>query len=265
MRLVFYIIFLLFFGVYFFRVVIEPVYVMLYRRPVYVHLYIFPKRLPDYLKAVLTQYYPFYASLTSRKKKYFEHRVQAFINHYRFVPRNGMELTEEVMVKIAATSVLLTFGMRKHLYDVFKTILVYPDVFLSQKGDVYHKGEFNPAAGSIAFSWKDFEEGIKYGSDNLNLGLHEFAHALHFDALSRRRPGTSSVIYRDGYNKILKYIDSPVNREKIISEEYFRGYAYTNQFEFIAVMLEYFFETPQQFRQKLPELYGIVKNMINYK
>jgi Mlc titration factor MtfA (ptsG expression regulator) len=46
---------------------------------------------------------------------------------------------------------------------------------------------------------------------------------------------------------------------------YFRLYAYTNQYEFIAVILEYFFETPREFKQKLPELYGMVKKMINFK
>ncbi|WP_374707785.1 zinc-dependent peptidase [Flavobacterium sp. J372] len=46
---------------------------------------------------------------------------------------------------------------------------------------------------------------------------------------------------------------------------YLRDYAYTNQFEFLAVVLEHFFETPTEFKQRFPELYGMVKRMINFR
>ncbi|WP_410603855.1 zinc-dependent peptidase, partial [Bacillus sp. SIMBA_008] len=47
--------------------------------------------------------------------------------------------------------------------------------------------------------------------------------------------------------------------------EYFREYAYTNKFEFLAVILEHFFETPEIFKREFPELYLNVKTMINFK
>lgn len=261
---VFFILFTVVFAYYIFRVIIEPVYVMIYNRPVYVHLYLVCKKLPAGLTPILEKEFAFYRNLSLRKKRYFEHRVERFINHYKFIPQEGLDITDEMKVKIAATSVMLTFGMQKYIYKVFNAVILFPDIFPSKIDGIYHKGEFNPAARTITFSWKHFEEGIKYDSDNLNLGLHEFAHALHFDSLSKKRPGSSAIIYKDGFNKILKYIESPANREKLISENYFRGYAYTNQYEFVAVLLEYFFETPQLFRQKLPELYTIVKRMINF-
>ncbi|MNE98397.1 Protein MtfA [compost metagenome] len=51
---------------------------------------------------------------------------------------------------------------------------------------------------------------------------------------------------------------------ELISKEYFRAYAYENQFEFLAVVLEHFFESPEIFQKEFPELYERVRRMINF-
>jgi len=249
---------------YLFNLVIEPAYMLLFNKPVFVHFYLATKRLPESHTALLHSGFEFYRNLSARRKRFFQHRVRSFIDTYKFVGM-GLEVTAEMKLKIAATSVMLTFGMRKYLYDVFTTIIIYPEAYQSSKDNAWHKGEFNPAAKAIVFSWHDFEEGLQYGNDNLNLGLHEFAHALHFDSLRLRRPGASATVYKDMFGKIMEYISSPQNRERLIAANYFRGYAYTNQYEFLAVLLEYFFETPREFRQKLPDLYELVRKMINFR
>ena len=38
-----------------------------------------------------------------------------------------------------------------------------------------------------------------------------------------------------------------------------------NQFEFVAVLLEYFFESPEEFKLKFPSIFLKVKQMINYE
>lgn len=248
-----------------FGYIVEPAYMMVFNRPVYVHFYPFPKQLPQSLDAVLRRDFSFYRNLSEKRKAYFRHRVVAFINKYSFAGREGLHITEEMKVKIAATSVMLTFGMRKYLPDIFSVIILYPDVFLSANGEDYHKGEFNPMAGAVVFSWKHFAEGLEYDNDNLNLGLHEFAHVLHIDSIRRRRIGTSSVLYVDSFNRIMQSLQLPQNRQMLIDAGYLREYAYTNQFEFIAVILEHFFETPADFRLKLPALYIMVRKMINFR
>lgn len=52
---------------------------------------------------------------------------------------------------------------------------------------------------------------------------------------------------------------------KIVNSSYFRNYAFTNVDEFTSLILEHFFETPDQLRIAFPELYDIVKKMINYR
>lgn len=248
-----------------FNVIIEPAYVFFYNRPLYVHLYIFPKKVEDIHKYILRNEFSFYKNLSGIKKRYFEHRVRSFVENYQFVGREGLEVTEDMKVRIAAIWVQLTFGMRNYLAEVFTTILIYPDIFNSVINEEYHKGEFNPSAGVVVFSWKHFMEGIKYDNDNLNLGLHEFAHVLHFNSAGKRRAGTSEIVYCDMFTKIMEYATNPNNAAKLRDSQYFREYAFTNRFEFIAVVLEHFFETPKLFRQNFPELHEMVGKMINQR
>lgn len=249
---------------YIFRVIIEPTYIMLFNKPVFVHFYPFLKSLDGGKEAVLHQNFKFYRDLSARRKAWFRHRVARFINKYDFASRDGLVVTDEMQLKIAAVWVMLSFGMRNYLPRIFSTIILYPDAFTSGNGQGYHKGEFNPKVKAVVFSWKHFAEGLTFDNDNLNLGLHEFAHVLHFSSIRRWSSGASSVIYGDMFRKLLQYIDDPDNRQQLIAEGYFREYAYTNQYEFVAVLLEHFFETPDAFRKKFPELYTIVKKMINF-
>ncbi len=246
-----------------FQRIIEPAYILFFNKPIYVHFYPFPKELTFEQNTVLENQFKFYRNLSDRKKRFFRHRVHSFIKNYQFAGRHGLEVTEEMKVKIAATAVMLTFGMREYILSLFEVIVIYPDVYESLNGD-YHQGEFNPAAKAVVFSWKHFQEGIDFDTNNLNLGLHEFAHVLHLNSVGRRRLGSSFTIYSDMFDKIKEYSAIPYNRDKIMNSGYLREYAYTNQYEFMAVVFEYFFETPQEFRQKLPELYEMVKKMINY-
>ena len=60
-----------------------------------------------------------------------------------------------------------------------------------------------------------------------------------------------------------------VNISLILSNElkskaYFRSYAYVNQFEFLSVILEHFFETPYEFKVNHPQLFDHVATMINF-
>lgn len=115
----------------------------------------------------------------------------------------------------------------------------------------------------VVFSWEDFLIGHQTNNDNINLGLHEFSHALHFHCLRNRNP--SSIIFYDEFNKVIRYYHEEILNQKLFEKGYFRDYALKNQFEFIAVVLEHFFETPEIFKNNFPELYQNVSAMINFK
>ena len=249
--------------VYVFNLIIEPLYVLVFNKPIYVHGYFKLKKLTTAQKYIVSQEFTFYKKLSHKHKKYFEHRVASFLANYQIVGKDSFELTDRSRVLIASTYIMLTFGMRRYLITVFNKIIIYPESYLSQITGEYHKGEFNPGLKIIVFSWTDFEEGYRYENDNLNLGLHEFSHALYFHGLKGR--DQSSVVFADEYTKLQKYLVEPDVLSKLIESNYFRIYGYTNKVEFFAVVLEHFFETPHVFKSEFPALYQIVKNMINHR
>lgn len=243
--------------------IIEPAYMMVFNKPLYLYFYLIPRKLTANQKQILENEFPFYRKLSDRKKIYFGHRVKEFISHYRFIGKEELLVTDEMKIVIAGTYTMLTFGMRDYLIDLFKTIIIYPSVYFSNASRQFHKGEFNPMMKVVAFSWEDFILGHKTTNDNLNLGLHEFSHVLHFYCMRSNSP--SAIIFFDEFNEVVKYYKDENCIKKLAESGYFREYAYENQFEFVSVVLEHFFETPHIFKSKYPELYQNVSSMINFK
>ncbi len=242
--------------------VIEPAYAFFFRKPIYVHFYPNPKKLSKPQLVILENEFGFYKKLTLRQKKYFEHRLATFIETYPFYGKEGLAVTDQMKVLIASTAIMLTFGMRNYLFTIIENILIYPDIYYSRINDNHHKGEFNPRMKTVVFSWKHFMEGYEISNDNLNLGLHEFSHVLDFQG--KLKLDTSATIFMVTHDEIMEQIRRPLNYKRLIESNYFRIYAYTNEHEFIAVILEHFFETPTQFKSEFPELYEKVRTMINY-
>ncbi|WP_238155750.1 MULTISPECIES: zinc-dependent peptidase [Flavobacteriaceae] len=241
----------------------ELSYVMKRKKPFYVHSPFFLKQLNEPQKLILQNQFKFYNKLNSKYKKYFEHRVASFIADKEFVGRSGLQITEEMKVLISATAVMLTFGFRDFYIALVNNIFIYPEEFYSTINDDYHKGEFNPKLQTLVLSWKDFKKGFAIDNDNLNLGIHEFAHAIHLNSIKER--DVSSTIFSDSFKELTTLLSNEETlRKDLIASKYFRDYAYTNQFEFIAVIIETFIETPDEFKSLFPEIYDKTKQMLNF-
>jgi len=242
--------------------IVEPAYVLIFNKPMYLYFYPIPKKLDSSQKFIVHKEFSFYRRLTDKRKIYFEHRVKAFLQNYQFIG-NDIEITSEMKIIIAGTYVTLTFGMRHYLVERFDKIVIYPSKYFSQINQEYHKGEYNPMMKAVVFSWEDFILGHQTSNDNVNLGLHEFSHVLHFHSMKSNDPSAS--IFFDEFNEIAKHYSDESLFAILISKGYFREYAYENQFEFLAVVLEHFFESPEVFKKEFPELYDRVRKMINFK
>jgi hypothetical protein len=237
-------------------------YVLIFSKSLCTYWPLFMKKIKLSQRNILEQEFSFYQKLSFKQQQIFEHRLACFMSKYKFIGNGGFVVTDQCRVLIAATFVMLTFGMRHYLIDVFDKIIIYPQPYFSTITQEYHKGEFNPGMKLLVFSWKNFQEGFSYENDNLNLGLHEFSHSLYFHGLKNR--DQSSVVFADAYKKMQKYLTETDVLSRLVNSDYFRVYAYTNQVEFLAVIFEHFFETPQLFKNQFPELYNYVREMINF-
>ena len=242
---------------------LEMTYVLKNKKPFFVHFYPFLRTLNPKQKLILKNQFIFFDKLDKQHKRYFEHRVASFIKDKDFIGRGGMEITNEVKVLIAATAIMLTFGFRDFYIGLINKIVVYPEIFFSKINQEYHKGEFNPKLKTLVISWKDFKLGYKTTKDNINLGIHEFVHAIHLNSLSER--DISSTIFSDSFAELTEMLSKDESlREELIQSKYIRKYAFTNQFEFLAVLIESFIESPQEFKCHFPNIYLKIRQMLNF-
>jgi Mlc titration factor MtfA (ptsG expression regulator) len=248
--------------VYFSYHMVETLYVMKYNRPLYGNFTFHLKQLPPKQIEILKSKFLFYNKLDDKHKGYFEHRVATFIDDKRFIGRKGVVITDEIKVLISATACMLTFGFRNFHIGLIDRIFIYPNEFYSTVNDEYHKGEFNPKMRALVLSWKDFKEGVDKGKDHINLGIHEFSHAIHMNCLRKR--DVSSIIFRSTFNELIRIISDKEQGEKLMESHFLRNYAFTNQFEFLAVTIESFIETPKEFKSKFPKIYSKIKQMLNF-
>jgi Mlc titration factor MtfA (ptsG expression regulator) len=247
-----------------FYIYFEQIYASKYKKPFFRNAMLFKNKLTENQRRYLQHEFSFYNNLNAKQQSIFRHRLATFIKNKKFIGREGVIPNDEMKVLISATAVMLTFGFRKYQIDLFNTILIYPKAYYSKMNETYHKGETNPKLRTIVFSWEDFKKGYHIGDDNLNLGIHEFGHAIHLNAFTDN--DISSQIFNQGFDNLTHYLQHhKMVREDLIASKYFREYAYTNHFEFFAVLLENFIETPVEFKNQFPRLYNIMKQMLNFK
>ncbi len=122
-----------------------------------------------------------------------------------------------------------------------------------------HKGETN-MGGFMCFSWNDFLRGNQTPDDKINLGLHEFGHALRFSGIQ----GNETDYFFDNYFKRwLACASREYTRMRKGYASILRKYGAVNINEFFSVVVETFFERPTEFKTNLPELYHHTSILLN--
>ena len=220
------------------------------------------KKLKPKYREILIGYCQFYHRLSNKKKLIFEKRVQKFIDNKEFVARGDLsEVTDEMRVLISSSAIQITFGLPGIYLEHFNRILIYADDYYSTIFNRYHKGEVNSKRGIIILSWKSFLEGNADRTDGINLGLHELAHAIHFEDAVRNNE--YNFLDYDSWIRWESEVGWELQRNEDGSPPFFRKYAYTNRHEFFACAIEHFFERPQEFLEQKPKLYKLLSRLIN--
>lgn len=245
-----------------FNKILDPLYFFIFKKTMLVHWYpLGMEKLHESDRQLLHDNFNFYKRLPDNKKDQFDHRVHKFLHKYEF-HGNEIDIQPQMKTFLAGYYVMLTFGMRKYLVDNFKRIIIHPQVYYSSHTEAYHKGEYNRMLKAVVLSWEDFMKSHQNDQDNVNLALHEFTHVLHWNAL--RSNEMSAIVFYDEFREMFEIFKDKAKMDAIREKGYFREYAYENQFEFLSVILEHFFETPQTFKTELPDLFERTRKMINF-
>lgn len=200
---------------------------------------------------ILSTRMPYYQKLSAAGKAKFIGRLVYTMNKVPVAGREEFEVTTTEKVFLTAGIIQLTFGFSRPNIPFLKGIVVYPDVFYSRLLDAWVKG-LSMGNGMVLLSYNHFVEGYQDSADTYNLGLHEFAHVLRFQANDLSLFDERLSTYFEDWEEV----GTPVFMQtRTRQQDFFREYGGTNVSEFFSVCVENFFEVPEQFKQELPELY----------
>ncbi len=210
---------------------------------------------------ILNDKVSFYRALDEKERKIFHQEIEEFLQKVKIYGVDTV-ITEEDKVLVAASAVIPLFAFHDWFYHNLVTVDLYSDTFnhdFETSGanrrilGMVGGGVMN---GRVALSKKALHLGFSNETDKRNTAIHEFVHLI--DQADGAIDGVPDILL-DKHIVLpwLEYI-----REKI--EEIRKGdsdidpYGGTSETEFFAVAAEYFFERPQLFEQKHPEMYALM-------
>ncbi|HEV8507001.1 MAG TPA: zinc-dependent peptidase [Chitinophagaceae bacterium] len=208
--------------------------------------------------SIISQYISYFNDLPDAGKKIFLERTIHFrsIKHFSYI---GMEEKKEIPILISAAAVQITFGLEKYELPFFKNIYITPDAYQRTGEKEIFVGHVSPEG--IFISWKYFLQGYSDTTDNVNVAIHEMAHALEHENFINETDMDSRV--KADFAKFSS-VSGPVFASAIVNHRsYLRDYAFTSMQEFWAVSVEAFFENPAGLKQSLPQLYGTLCDILN--
>lgn len=210
-------------------------------------------------RQILEKYAMFYRSLSGEARTRYEGIAAHFLDHMQWRGA-GIGVVDEMKVLIAGTAAQLLHGLKHFRFDHFHTVMLFRDTYRSGRSGRMHQGEVRPSDGLIIISWGDHVRGYANPTDARNVGLHELAHALWFEHKAQAEEG--SLLHPERLQDWIDQADAEIERIRAGNSTLFRDYAGTNQVEFFAVAVEYFFEQATQFRDADPRLYATLRDLL---
>ncbi len=220
---------------------------------------------PEHI-TILENNVPLYTRLPEELRETLQGCINYFLDEKVFVGCEGLEITDETRLVIAANACMLLVNKRVKCFPGFETILVYPDTYVARKvshdglveahGDSIRAGE-SWYRGPIVLSLTDVVRGSSNEQDGHNVVLHEFAHKLDeengvMDGLPVLR---ESAHYKEWAEVLTREYDEFLDRVERGKNKVIDEYGAVSATEFFAVATESFFEKSKQMKKRLPELY----------
>lgn len=214
---------------------------------------------------------PMYGQLSADERRRLQGHIQVFLAEKQFIGCQGLVVTEEMRLTVAAVACLLLLNERGSYFSQLKSILLYPDAYLVNQSTttmpyiVEERQEVRLGESwskdQVILSWEEIKADMKHWQDGHNLVLHEFAHQLDQENGQAqgvpvlKRPTDYSQwaeVMRKEYKQL--YYAVQQNRATVMD-----GYGAINPAEFFAVATESFFEKPLALQAYHPALYDQLK------
>ncbi len=222
---------------------------------------------PKAWRAILKRRVPYVRALPADLQLQLKRHIQVFLAEKAFIGCNGLTITDEMRVTVAAQACLLILNRPSGYYPNLRQILIYPDSFVVRRGHtdgmgVAHNGHQvlsgeSWSQGQVILSWQDTLQGAATPHDGQNVVIHEFAHQL--DQETGAANGAPALARREHYARWAQVLGTEFNalqaRASQAEPSLFSDYGATDPAEFFAVISEVFFEQPQRMAEEHPALY----------
>jgi MtfA peptidase len=233
-------------------------------------LFVFrPKRIEtvawplDY-QVVLQDYVRFYANLDEKGKQIFEDKFEKFLSAVKITGANAA-IEDLDRVLIGAAAVIPVYYIPDWEYINLREILVYPGNFNFEFEQQGYDRTVSGMVGSgalqnvlIISKW-ELRQGFINSNSNHNTAIHEFIHLI--DKLDGTFDGVPEILlerkYVPQWQQLLQLTMDKIRR----GESDIDPYGATSPVECFAVVSEYFFENPELFQYKHPELHEMMKRI----
>lgn len=225
---------------------------------------------PQAWRRILRRRVPLAQRLPADLHMRLKQEIQVFLAEKPIIGCDGLVVTDEMRVTIAAQACLPLLGARRGYYPQLKQILLYPGAFVvdrpvSEPGGVLREQRRALAGeswvqGQVLLSWRDVQAGAADPRDGHNVVIHEFAHQL--DQAKGHANGapllSDAQAYRRWSTVMQNEFDALQSRLARGEASLIDAYGATDPAEFFAVSSELFFERPLDLAQEHPALYGVL-------
>ncbi len=228
---------------------------------------------PAEWEAILEERVPLYRGLPANLKVQLRQHIRVFLGEKSFVGCDGITITDEMRVIIAAQACLLILNRRDEYFPNLREILVYPAAFIVDRVRAEPSGVLQEqrqvlsgeswSRGQVILSWEDVLAGTAVPDDGRNVVIHEFAHQL--DQEKGYANGAPLLPSRERYRRWSAVLSREFARLRDEAAwqlpTLFSHYGATDPAEFFAVVSEVFFEQPQRMALEHPELYEQLRDL----
>lgn len=222
-------------------------------------------KFPEEWRELLETNVHFYQNLDKAGKKKFEKKVLSF---YKQVRITGIKVEVDDLDRLltASSAVIPLFAFDGWRFTHLTEVLLYPDYFdknfsTDSPEEVISGmvGTGRNMDGVMILNKTSLHNGFRNPDDKKNVGIHEMAHII--DKEDGAIDGVPGVLNDTKYaSPWLKLMHKEMRKIKEGKSE-IDEYAATSEEEFLAVTTEYFFEKPQQLKDKHPKLYKYLRKV----
>lgn len=229
------------------------------------------RAIPEQLWQLTLAHYPFLALRSATELQQLRELCTLFLADKEFAGMQGLQVSDEMAVAIAAQACLPVLHLGLGWYDGFKGIVVHPDVVVARRehvdedGVVHHyeeelSGE-TMAGGPLMLSWHDVADAGVSAQWGYNVVVHEFVHVLDMcDGAADGIPPLATRRAREQWHStITSEYQSFCNRVDAQEDTLLDPYGAESIDEFFAVVSEVFFVAPADLLGEHPRMYELLR------